>query len=61
MNEPNHDPDNLNVFASPQAEDEIHQLAAKNPLKAQRGMALGIILWATWLLVVLGAIVWFVG
>lgn len=50
-----------NVYASPEAEDEIHELAAKNPLKAQRGMALGLMLWVTWLLVVLGAIVWFAG
>lgn len=61
MNEPNSDPDNLNVFASPQAEDDTRELAANNPLKAQRGMALGLLLWVTWLLVVLGAIVWFVG
>lgn len=55
------DDQTTNAFESPRAEDDVRPLAAENPLAVQRANALGLILWAGWLMVVLVAIVWFVG
>lgn len=50
-----------NAYQLPEAEDDVRPLAADNPLSVQRANALGLILWASWLMVVLVAIVWLVG
>jgi hypothetical protein len=50
-----------NAYQSPEAEDDVRPLAADNPLAVQRANALGLVLWAGWLMVVLVAIVWLVG
>jgi hypothetical protein len=55
------DDQTTNAFQSPEAEDDVRPLAAHNPLAVQRANALGLILWAGWLMVVLVAIVWLVG
>lgn len=50
-----------NAYAAPEAEDEIRPLAAEDPQAVQRANALALLLWAGWLMIVLTAIVWFVG
>lgn len=61
MNEINTPTDEPNAFASPEAEDDVRQLAAENPRVVQRANAIALILWTGWLMLVLIAIVWLVG
>lgn len=50
-----------NPYASAEAEEDVRPLAAADPLATQRASAVGLVLWAGWLMFVLVVIVWLVG